>query len=235
VDVAARRDVRATFRGPYHLAVTITSINGGAAQFTVDPPDPACDSGEPCRRYSYRPGTVVTVTGFEAAPFSNFYWKTPVCSRNICTVVMDQDWLLEGEVYDSSPDDQLVMTAYAGPDQRVPSDTPTTLWGSVYNPLNLQPVSYQWVDDATGTLLGESDMITLPLGFGLHQLRFYVIAGADENFMSAQDFVQVLVSYHIDLDLEPALGVTKEGQSTEIIEVKIIVENHPIDASSRVI
>ena len=80
------------------------------------------------------PGTVVTVTGFEAAPFSNFYWKTPVCSRNICTVVMDQDWLLEGEVYDSSPDDQLVMTAYAGPDQRVPSGTPTTLWVSLYNP-----------------------------------------------------------------------------------------------------
>ena len=42
------------------------------------------------------------MTGFEAAPFSNFYWKSPVCSGNICTVVMDQDWLLEGVVYDSS-------------------------------------------------------------------------------------------------------------------------------------
>ena len=191
VDLAARRDVRATFRGPYHLAVKVTVINGGVAAFTIDPPDPACDSGEPCRRYSYRPGTVVTVTGFDGAPFSSFSWTSPVCSGNICTVVMDQDWLLEGVVSDSS--DLFEMTAYAGPDQRVPAGTPTTLWGSVYNPLNLQPVSYQWVDDATGTLLGEADMITIPLGFGLHQLRFYVLAGADENFMSAQDFVQVLV------------------------------------------
>jgi hypothetical protein len=191
VDLAARRDVRATFRGPYHLAVKVAVINGGVPAFTIDPPDPACDTGVPCRRYSYRPGTVVTVTGFAGAPFSSFSWTSPVCSGNICTVVMDQDWLLEGQVSDFS--DLFEMTAYAGPDQRVPSNTPTTLWGSVYNPLNLEPVSYQWVDDTTGTLLGEADMITVPLGFGLHQLRFYVIAGADENFRSAQDFVQVLV------------------------------------------
>ena len=34
VDLAARRDVRATFRGPYHLAVKITAINGGMPDFT---------------------------------------------------------------------------------------------------------------------------------------------------------------------------------------------------------
>jgi hypothetical protein len=165
--------------------VKITSINGGSAGFTIDPPDPACDSGEPCRWYTYRTGTVVTVTGYEAAPLNSFSWL--LCGGHICTLVMDQDWLLEGEV---SELDIFEMAVYLGPDRRVPFGTPETLQGFVYNPLNFQPLHYRWVDETNGAFLGDTEAIAPVLGFGIHEI---VLSVQTDDFISRQDSFRVIV------------------------------------------
>ncbi len=149
VDMAARHDVRATFRGPFRVFVQITRIHHGSSSYTIEPPAPTCDMPvspqEPCQRYTYRPGTVVTVTGYEGGPLDSFYWATPSCDGDICTLVMDRDWYVEG--VSSQIPNQFEMTVSAGPDRRVALGQPVNLLASVYNPENLQPLRYSWGDD----------------------------------------------------------------------------------------
>jgi subtilisin family serine protease len=191
VDVASPSGVRATFRGPYHLVVKITSIKHGQADFTVEPPDPTCSLDEPCRWYSYRSGTTVTVTGYEGGPLDSFYWRTPSCVGDVCTLVMDRDWFVEGVA--TEVPDLFALTAHAGDDRRVPLGTPALLQAYASNPRDLQPVSFTWVDETTGTILGDTEAIAPVLGFGLHELLFTVTAGTDENQQSAQDRLVVVV------------------------------------------
>ena len=83
------------------------------------------------------------------------------------------------------------MTAYAGPDQRVPSGTPTTLWASVYNPLNFHALHYEWWDETNGAILGDTEAIAPVLGFGIHEIL--LIVSNDDYFLSVQDRLRVVV------------------------------------------
>jgi subtilisin family serine protease len=194
VDLAARHDVRATFRGPYRVFVKITRIHYGASSYTIEPPAPACDlpsSLEPCQRYSYRPGTVVTLTAYEGGPLDSFYWATPACDGDTCTLVMDRDWFVEG--VSSEIPYLFQMTVSAGPDQRLALGQPATLQADVYNPENLQPLLYSWWDETTDTFLGNTESIAPVLGFGLHDIRVTVIHETDTGPITADDGVRVVV------------------------------------------
>lgn len=165
VDVTALHGVRAAFQGPYRLAIEVQHINDGQGGLTVDPPGVEC--GPSCA-FTYRPGSVVRLEGFEAGPLDTFSWVEGPCESDSCDVVMDRDWFALAELIEFDISQEIVISVPR--EIRVPAG-PVTLPGSATAPFNPSVVLIlSWHDNTTGEFLGNTPNPTVNLGLGVHHI-----------------------------------------------------------------
>lgn len=176
VDVTTLHGVRAAFQGPYRLAVEVRSINSGRGGVFVDPPGTDC--GPSCA-FTYQPGSVVRLEGFEGGPLDTFSWIEGPCGNDVCDVVMDRDWFALAEVIEF--DISLPIVISVPREMRAPAG-PITLPGSATAPLNPSVVlTFSWHDGTTGEFLGNTANPTVNLGVGVHHLLFTAAFPEDPN------------------------------------------------------